>query len=186
MNFLIKRGRGFSLPPGCYQGLGLSCPVFIGLLQNKQQAKVDIGICFVLACLITKAVVIKSIDLPTEGWILRSILKLQQSPEVHIAEMKEKLDVHWIASFLVQLQRLFGFCFVWREASCQGGISMTVLKITSDWSHPESKSSQLFCVNSIAASYTMPKTLSISWLALFYLSFSPFKPLYPLYVSIFM
>ena len=66
MNFWIKRGLGFSLPPGCSQGLGLSCPVFIGLVQNKQQAKVDIGICFVLACLITKAVIIQSIDLPTE------------------------------------------------------------------------------------------------------------------------
>ena len=126
MNFLIKRGLGFSLPPGCSQGLGLSCPVFIGVVQNKQQAKVDIGICFVLACLITKAVIIQSIDLPTEAWILRSILKLQESPEIHIAEMKEKLDVHWVASFLVQRQRFFGFCFVWREESCQGGISMTV------------------------------------------------------------
>jgi len=41
--------------------------------------------------------------------------------------MKEKLDIHWVASFLVQRQRFFGFCFVWREASCQGGISMTDL-----------------------------------------------------------
>ena len=79
------------------------------------------------------------------------------------------------------------------KRNCEGGFELKSShvcekrsKITSDWSDPESKSSQLFFVKRIAASYTMPKTLSVSWLALFYLSFSPFRPLYPLYVSIFM
>lgn len=49
MIFLIKRGLGFSLPLGRSQGLRLSCPPFIGLLQNKEQAKVGFWLLFCLA-----------------------------------------------------------------------------------------------------------------------------------------